>query len=95
MVSQGSKEQGYHQGISPRHRLRAFTGIPGFFTVWEAALTTNTNILSDGILDHSGPSRRSNPESGPLLVLDFHHSKELHLRLQLQAVLYHSTDPAG
>lgn len=88
MASQDSKAQGHHQGTSQRHRLRMSTGLVGFITVWEAAWTTNTNISSDSIVDHHGLSRKFNPESEPLLILDVHPCQELHFHLRkLQAVV--------
>lgn len=35
---------------------------------WIAAWTTDSNMASSGVTDHSGPSRRSDPETEPFII---------------------------
>ena len=42
-----------------------------------AAWTTDTNMASGGIMDHGGPSRRSNPDIELFLISGLHHFEDL------------------
>lgn len=97
------------QGIKQQHRFHMFTRISGFVMIWGKSMDTDTNMASGGFVDHSGPSRKSNPESEPFLSSDL---TEMFLRARgsccpaaglgvslylhkLQSIVHHPSDPTG
>lgn len=67
MAFEGNKAQAHRHGIRQLHKLPKSTWILGFIEIWRSSL--NTNMVSDDVVDDGDPSRRSNPESEPVLIL--------------------------
>lgn len=114
MASSGSTAHRHHHGFSPQHRLQTTTW--PLVVTWAMDINTDPSysrtldpdIALSSVMNHSGPSRRSNPESEPFLILPLSLPRvraisqlhgvfrglSLHL-CKLQAVAHHPVDHTG
>lgn len=60
-----------HQGIR-QYRLHMSTWISGFIMAWGRSMDHRPHVVSSGITDHSGPSKRSGSDSETFFILVLH-----------------------